>query len=429
MPGSRPAPPAPRRRPIRRPLPGAPDAGCAPWRRPRIPEPSPSGPSPSGSTPSRSGASSSATRAGVVDATRLGSSPRRQAGDKGAIGRLLSLVERGGDAARDVGRLTFGPSAVLDHVVGITGAPGAGKSTLTDQLIGLAAAGDARVGVLAVDPSSPFFGQARVLGDRVRMQRHTLEEGVFIRSMATRGHLGGLAAAAPEAIRVLAASGWHLVFVETVGVGQVEIEVAGAADTTVVVVTPGWGDAIQASKAGLLEVADVFVVNKADREGAAQTGRDLDNMLDLNPAMGEWRPPVVMTNAPAGEGVDALWDRVREHRAYLVASGLLQKRREERLVAEMNRLLLHHHERDVRDLAGGEAYEAARADLLARRLDLSSRHPGWTGSGAQVPPPTGPARSRPRLATGPVGAAQAQVTQPISTGTTRSRWAGTTRTA
>jgi LAO/AO transport system kinase len=257
---------------------------------------------------------------------------------------------------------------MVDDVVGITGAPGAGKSTLTDQLIGLAAAGGARVGVLAVDPSSPFSGGA-ILGDRVRMQRHSLEEGVFIRSMATRGHLGGLAAAAPEAIRVLAASGWHLVFVETVGVGQVEIEVAGAADTTVVVVTPGWGDAIQASKAGLLEVADVFVVNKADREGAAQTGRDLDNMLDLNPVMGDWRPPVVMTKAATGEGVDTLWDRVREHRAYLAASGLLERRREERLVAEMNRLLLHLLERDVRDLAGGEAYAAARTDLLTRRSD------------------------------------------------------------
>jgi LAO/AO transport system kinase len=281
---------------------------------------------------------------------------------------LLSLVERGGEAARQVGRLTFGPSADLHHAVGITGAPGAGKSTLTDQLIGLAAAGGARVGVLAVDPSSPFSGGA-VLGDRVRMQRHTLEDDVFIRSMATRGHLGGLAAAAPEAIRVLAAAGRPVVFVETVGVGQVEIEVAGAADTTVVVVTPGWGDAIQASKAGLLEVADVFVVNKADRDGAAQTRRDLENMLDLNPAMGDWRPPVVTTNAVAGDGVEALWDKVREHRAYLDSSGELQRRREERLVAEMNRVLLHLLERDVRGLAGGAAFQAARADLLARRLD------------------------------------------------------------
>ncbi len=322
----------------------------------------------SASTPSSSSPSSASAPVGRRQRDPAVLFEAARTGDKAALGRLLSLVERGGEAAREVGRLTFGPSAELHHVVGITGAPGAGKSTLTDQLIGLAAAGGARVGVLAIDPSSPFSGGA-VLGDRVRMQRHTLEDAVFIRSMATRGHLGGLAAAAPEAIRVLAAAGLGMVLVETVGVGQVEIEVAGAADTTVVVVTPGWGDAIQASKAGLLEVADVFVVNKADREGAAQTARDLENMLDLNPVMGDWRPPVVMTNAVAGEGVEALWDQVRQHRAHLDSSGELQQRRDERLVAEMNRLLLHLLERDVRGLAGGEAYDTAREDVLARRLD------------------------------------------------------------
>ncbi len=215
------------------------------------------------------------------------------------MGRLLSLVERGGESSHLVGQLTFGPSAGIEHVIGITGAPGAGKSTLTDRLITAAVAGGRGVGVLAVDPSSPFSGGA-ILGDRIRMQGHTLDERVFIRSMASRGHQGGLAQAAPEAIRVLAAAGLPTVLVETVGVGQVEVEVAGAADTTLVVVTPGWGDAIQASKAGLLEVADVFVVNKADRDGAAQTGRDLDNMLDLNMAMGDWRPPVLMTVAATG---------------------------------------------------------------------------------------------------------------------------------
>jgi LAO/AO transport system kinase len=291
-----------------------------------------------------------------------------QAGDKGALGRLLSLVERGGESARLVGQLTFKPSAGIDHVVGITGAPGAGKSTLTDQLITAASAGTERIGVLAVDPSSPYSGGA-ILGDRIRMQGHTLDEGVFIRSMATRGHQGGLAQAAPEAIRVLAAAGLRTVLVETVGVGQVEVEVAGAADTTLVVVTPGWGDAIQASKAGLLEVADVFVVNKADRDGADQTARDLENMLDLNPAMGEWRPPVLMTTAVAGAGVDTLWAKVGEHRAYLAASGELQRRREERLVGEMNRLLVHLLERDVRGFAGGQRYETVKADLLAREVD------------------------------------------------------------
>jgi LAO/AO transport system kinase len=291
-----------------------------------------------------------------------------QSGDKAAIGRLLSLVERGGDTAREVGALTFEPSAAVEHVVGLTGAPGAGKSTLTDRLITVVRDRGGRVGVLAVDPSSPYSGGA-ILGDRIRMQGHALDDGVFIRSMATRGHQGGLAQAAPEAIRVLTAAGWPTVLVETVGVGQVEVEIAGAADTTVVVVTPGWGDAIQASKAGLLEVADVFVVNKADREGAAHTRRDLESMLDLNPAMGEWRPPVVLTVAAAGEGVDELWAAVGDHRSYLETSGELALGRERRLVNEMNRVLVHLLERDVRGLAGEARYQAVKADLLGRRLD------------------------------------------------------------
>lgn len=291
-----------------------------------------------------------------------------QDGDRAALGRLISLVERGGEPARQVGRLTFGPSAGVQHVIGITGAPGAGKSTLVARLIEAVRATTAQVGVLAIDPSSPYSGGA-ILGDRIRMQGHALDEGVFIRSMATRGHQGGLALAAPEAIRVLAAAGMQTVLVETVGVGQVEVEVAGAADTTLVVVTPGWGDAIQASKAGLLEVADLFVVNKADREGAAETRRDLENMLDLNPAMGAWRPPVLFTTAATGEGIDALWAAVGEHRAYLEASGELERRREQRLVDELGRVLLHLLECDIRELGGGATFEAAKAALLARQVD------------------------------------------------------------
>jgi LAO/AO transport system kinase len=291
-----------------------------------------------------------------------------QAGDKAAIGRLLSLVERGGEPARRVGQLTFAPSAQVEHVIGITGAPGAGKSTLTAQLITAARTANGLVGVLAVDPSSPYSGGA-ILGDRIRMQGHALDAGVFIRSMATRGHQGGLALAAPEAIRVLAAAGMRTVLVETVGVGQVEVEIAGSADTTVVVVTPGWGDAIQASKAGLLEVADIFVVNKADRDGAAEARRDLDNMLDLNPSMGAWRPPVLLTTASSGDGVDGLWTALSDHRAFLEANGELEPRRQRRLVDELNRVLVYLLERDVRGLAGGEVFETVKADLLARRLD------------------------------------------------------------
>ena len=191
-------------------------------------------------------------------------------GDQGALARLLSMVERGGDAAQEVASLTY-PAAGETYTLGITGAPGAGKSTLTDRLVGLAkeeAGGDKyAVGVLAVDPSSPFSGGA-ILGDRVRMPGHALDPRVYIRSMATRGHLGGLAVAVPDAVRLLSAVGIPLVIVETVGVGQQEVEVAGATDTTVVVLNPGWGDAIQASKAGLLEIGDLFAINKADRPGA-----------------------------------------------------------------------------------------------------------------------------------------------------------------
>jgi LAO/AO transport system kinase len=291
-----------------------------------------------------------------------------RAGDRGAIGRLVSIVERGGEPARHVGRLSFAPGEAADQVVGITGAPGAGKSTLTDRLITAALRDSDRIGVLAVDPSSPYSGGA-ILGDRIRMQGHALDEHVFIRSMATRGHQGGLALAAPEAIRVLVASGMPVVLVETVGVGQVEVEIAGAADSTVVVVNPGWGDSVQASKAGLLEVADIFVVNKADRPGARETALDLDNMLDLNPSMGEWRPPVLLTAGTTGEGVDELWQAVRAHREYLQSSGELVIRRQRRLVDELERVLAWRIDRDVRALESGARWESIRDDLLARRVD------------------------------------------------------------
>ena len=201
--------------------------------------------------------------------------------------------------------------------------PEQGKSTLVDRLIAVArAAGVDQLAVLAVDPTSPFSGGA-ILGDRVRMQGHDLDPGVFIRSMASRGHLGGLAVAVPEAIRLFAAAGTPLVLVETVGVGQVEVEVASATDTTVVVVNPKWGDAIQANKAGLMETADIFVVNKADMPGAAQSRRDLEQMLDLS-TPGDWRPPILETVAATGEGVEALWAEIGRHRAFLAEAGLLE---------------------------------------------------------------------------------------------------------
>jgi LAO/AO transport system kinase len=289
-------------------------------------------------------------------------------GDRAAVGRLLSLVERGGPPARTVGRLTFEAGQHVDQVIGITGSPGAGKSTLTDRLIGAARLDGSKVAVIAVDPTSPFSGGA-ILGDRIRMQGHALDEGVFVRSMATRGHLGGLALATPEAVRVLVAAGMPLVLVETVGVGQVEVEVAGAADTTVVVVNPGWGDAVQAAKAGLLEIADIFVVNKADRPGAQETVRDLDNMLDLSPGHGDWRPPILSTVAATGEGTDELWAAVRSHKAHLESSGQLEEGRNRRLLEELRRVIVSKIEQSVRSGEDSETYERVKALVLKRELD------------------------------------------------------------
>jgi LAO/AO transport system kinase len=251
--------------------------------------------------------------------------------------------------------------------VGITGAPGSGKSTLTDKLIGLIRAKGVEVGVLAIDPSSPFSGGA-ILGDRIRMQDHATDEGVFIRSMATRGHLGGLALATPQAVRILDAAGKPWIFIETVGVGQVEVEVAGAADTTVVVVNPRWGDGVQANKAGLLEIADVLVVNKADRDGAGETVRDLEQMLELAGER-DWRPPIVRTVATEGGGVEELWQAILDHRAHLEADGRLERRRGSRLRDEL-RAIVSERIRDQVDAAcHGERFEGLVSKVAARELD------------------------------------------------------------
>lgn len=220
--------------------------------------------------------------------------------------------------------------------------------------------------MLAIDPSSPFTGGA-ILGDRVRMSDHTLDDGVFIRSMATRGHLGGLSLATPEAARVLDAAGFAWVVVETVGVGQVEVEVAGAADTTVVVVTPGWGDAVQANKAGLMEIADVFVINKADRAGAAETRRDLEGMLALGSH--ERRPAVVETVATTGAGVAELWAAVEEHRHDLEASGELARRRAARIDEELREVVSARLLERAAALCAGEEWDRVRAAVADRTLD------------------------------------------------------------
>ena len=221
------------------------------------------------------------------------------------------------------------------RVIGLTGAPGAGKSTVASALITAFRARALKTAVLAVDPTSPFSGGA-LLGDRVRMQEHATDPGVFIRSMGNRGQLGGLAAATPQAVRVLDAAGYQVICVETVGVGQSEVEIASAADTTVVLVAPGMGDLIQAAKAGVLEVADVLVVNKADRPDTQATVRDLRNMIALSPA--EWKPPIVTTVATSGEGVDELVRQLDRHWAWLADSGERDRRRLARARGEVTAL-------------------------------------------------------------------------------------------
>jgi LAO/AO transport system kinase len=288
-------------------------------------------------------------------------------GDRRALARLLSAAERGGADGRAAAALAYRSGAEADSV-GITGAPGAGKSTLVDGLIAVArAAGTARLAVLAVDPTSPFSGGA-ILGDRVRMQGHDLDAGVFIRSMASRGHLGGLAVAVPEAIRLFAAAGTPLVIVETVGVGQVEVEVASATDTTVVVVNPKWGDAIQANKAGLLETADIFVINKADRPGAAESRRDLEQMLEMS-TPGDWRPPILETVAATGEGVEALWGEIGRHRAHLEEAGLLDRVRRQRLRREFRLVLRARIEKEIDRLSSEPAFGDLDAAVVEHRLD------------------------------------------------------------
>jgi len=289
-------------------------------------------------------------------------------GDRAALARLLSLIERGADEARSIGRLAS-PLGGRAYTVGLTGAPGAGKSTLTSAIIGHLRAQELEVAVLAIDPSSPFTGGA-ILGDRVRMQDHATDPGVFIRSMATRGHLGGLSLSAPEAIRLLDAIGREWVLVETVGVGQVEVEIAGKADTTVVVVNPGWGDSVQANKAGLMEIADIFVINKSDRKGAEETRRDLEQMLDLGDlAHDMWRPPILMAVGTTGKGVPELWDAVLEHRTTITNNGVLAERREFRMKEELRAIVARRLEQRAREICGGERWDELQGEVLHRRID------------------------------------------------------------
>jgi LAO/AO transport system kinase len=295
---------------------------------------------------------------------------RARRGEQLAVARLISLVEDGtGDALREVAA-ALATHTGRAHVVGVTGAPGVGKSTTTSAVVGALRAQGRKVGVLAVDPSSPFSGGA-LLGDRVRMGEHATDDGVFIRSMATRGHLGGLAWSTPQALRVLDAAGCDVVLVETVGVGQSEVEVVALADTTVVLLAPGMGDGVQAAKAGILEIADVFVVNKADRDGAGQTVRDLRRMLSLGerPAEDAWRPPVVRAVAARREGVADVVAALDAHREWLDRTGERARRRRARAEAEIEAIALEQIRSRIGDLRGGHGLPQLAERVLAGELD------------------------------------------------------------
>lgn len=297
----------------------------------------------------------------LVDSARAGS-PR-------AVARLISLVEDGHPALREV-MAALAPHSGNAYIIGITGSPGVGKSTSTNALVGAFRARGQRVGVLAVDPSSPFSGGA-LLGDRVRMQDHALDPEVYIRSMASRGHLGGLSWTTPQALRVLDAAGCDVVLVETVGVGQSEVEIASLADTTLVLLAPGMGDGIQAAKAGILEIGDVFVVNKADREGADATVRDIRHMISLGDRTepGLWRPPVIKTVAAKGEGIDEVMEALDKHVAWMEHTGVLRDRRVRRAGDEIESIALQQLRARMGDLRHGSGVDELAAAVVDGRTD------------------------------------------------------------
>jgi len=285
-------------------------------------------------------------------------------GDPRAVARAISLIENEAPQGAELIRRIF-PSTGKAYLIGITGSPGAGKSTLVDRVIGELRRSGRSVGVIAVDPTSPYTGGA-ILGDRVRMQAHVADSGVFIRSMATRGNLGGLARATAEAALVLDAAGKDIVLIETVGVGQDEVDIVRTADISIVTLVPGAGDEVQALKAGIMEIADIFVVNKADREGADRTVASIEALLSLDHyGAGRWRPPIVKTEATTGKGLPELVDQIERFRAHTVAT--LGERRRARAEFRVRELMAHRFVQHVERTVLGEGEFAAMLDRIAAR--------------------------------------------------------------
>lgn len=289
-------------------------------------------------------------------------------GSRRAAGRIISLIENDDPSAEDILRSIY-PHTGKAYTVGITGPPGAGKSTVVDEMVRVIRERDMTVGVLAIDPNSPFSGGA-ILGDRIRMMRHSHDSGVFIRSMGARGHLGGLAVPAQYVVWLFDAMGIDIVLVETVGVGQSELDVAGAADTTAVVIPPGLGDGVQAIKAGIMEVADIFVVNKSDHALAGKTVADIRELLRMDGRKLGWGPPIVRTVATQNEGVEELWASIERHREYLACSGELVVRRRRRLEREILSIATERLRRLILDpRTDAESFQKTLDDVLERHID------------------------------------------------------------